>query len=393
MAGTGFDALMMREAPEGLKGALGWPAYIVGGARSLRRSARARPGRARRRAAPRGRRPHRARRQRRPAAGGAGAAAGRAPGRRRARRRARRATQPEGLGRPSARGLTRRHRPDHRLELFRARRVRVVTRRTEARQVDGDLIDDGRGFTAVVDPGALVVRVPAHHPRRPEGGVGMSTATHVPETEPLRAGGAVGRRRARHGPAGRREAPVRRHLAPDAVRRRLQLHPRDRVPVRARAGAAAHRVHRPRLERAAPRSSRKALQQTVLSILPGVARRRVQAGADEGPLVRRRRRPGRARRSASSSRSSRSRRRWRRSSAGRTGSTASSATARQARGTVARPCWPSRPASRRCSGSSSSSPAAPWSSRSSASTAGATRRRRRCRGCAGRSGPCSVSSR
>src|SRR5918911_419642 len=38
MAGTGFDARMMREAPEGLKNVLGWPAYIVGGARGLRRS-------------------------------------------------------------------------------------------------------------------------------------------------------------------------------------------------------------------------------------------------------------------------------------------------------------------------------------------------------------------
>ena len=35
MAGIGFDAAMMRHAPEGLKGALGWPAYVVGGARSL----------------------------------------------------------------------------------------------------------------------------------------------------------------------------------------------------------------------------------------------------------------------------------------------------------------------------------------------------------------------
>jgi diacylglycerol kinase family enzyme len=58
------------------------------------------------------------------------------------------------------RALTRRHRPDRRLELLRARQVRVVTRRSEPRQIDGDLIDDGRGFTIVVEPGALVVRVP-----------------------------------------------------------------------------------------------------------------------------------------------------------------------------------------------------------------------------------------
>ena len=50
--------------------------------------------------------------------------------------------------------------PDRRLELLRGRRVQITTRQSEARQVDGDLIDDGRGFTAEVEPGALVVRVP-----------------------------------------------------------------------------------------------------------------------------------------------------------------------------------------------------------------------------------------
>jgi diacylglycerol kinase family enzyme len=164
MAGTGFDALMMREAPEGLKGALGWPAYIVGGARGLRRS-----------------RVHvqialddeppRTAVVRTVLVGNVG------------RLQAGLELLPD--ARPDdgaldvalvaprgpkdwvvllARGITRRHRPDRRLELFRARRVRVVTRRTEARQVDGDLIDDGRGFTAVVEPGALVVRVPRTTP-------------------------------------------------------------------------------------------------------------------------------------------------------------------------------------------------------------------------------------
>jgi diacylglycerol kinase family enzyme len=57
-------------------------------------------------------------------------------------------------------GLIGRHRPDRRLELLRGRHVEVRTRRSEARQVDGELIDDGRGFTAQIDPAALVVRVP-----------------------------------------------------------------------------------------------------------------------------------------------------------------------------------------------------------------------------------------
>jgi diacylglycerol kinase family enzyme len=37
MAGIGFDAAMMRDAPERLKSAVGWPAYLVGAARNLRR--------------------------------------------------------------------------------------------------------------------------------------------------------------------------------------------------------------------------------------------------------------------------------------------------------------------------------------------------------------------
>jgi hypothetical protein len=40
----------------------------------------------------------------------------------------------------------------------------VRTRRREPRQVDGELIDDGLGFTAEVDAGAVVVRVPKPAP-------------------------------------------------------------------------------------------------------------------------------------------------------------------------------------------------------------------------------------
>jgi diacylglycerol kinase (ATP) len=36
MAGLGFDAAMMRDAPEGLKKYVGWPAYVVSAARHLR---------------------------------------------------------------------------------------------------------------------------------------------------------------------------------------------------------------------------------------------------------------------------------------------------------------------------------------------------------------------
>jgi diacylglycerol kinase (ATP) len=160
MAGAGFDALMMREAPEGLKSVIGWPAYLVGGVRGLRH-----------------RRVHLSLRLddaapreavvRTVLVGNVGKLQGGlellpdaepddgaldvalvAP------------RSPKDWVVLVVRGLTRRHRPDHRLELLRAKRVEVRTRRPEARQVDGDLIDDGPGFTAEIDPGAIVVRVP-----------------------------------------------------------------------------------------------------------------------------------------------------------------------------------------------------------------------------------------
>jgi diacylglycerol kinase (ATP) len=163
MAGTGFDARMMQEAPEGLKGVLGWPAYLVGGARGMRRS-RVHVQVALDDGAPR------AAVVRTVLVGNVGqlqAGLELLPD----------AEPDDGLLDVAlvaprnakdwlvliGRALTRRHRPDRRLELFQARQVRVVTRRTEPRQIDGDLIDDGHGFTAAVEPGALVVRVPRQH--------------------------------------------------------------------------------------------------------------------------------------------------------------------------------------------------------------------------------------
>jgi YegS/Rv2252/BmrU family lipid kinase len=164
MAGTGFDARMMREAPEGLKGVLGWPAYLVGGARSMRRS-RVHVQVALDDGAPR------AAVVRTVLVGNVGHLQGGlellpdarpddgvldvalvAP------------RNPKDWVVLIGRGLTRRHRPDRRLELLRARKIHVVTRRSEPRQIDGELIDDGRGFTVAVEPGALVVRVPRQHP-------------------------------------------------------------------------------------------------------------------------------------------------------------------------------------------------------------------------------------
>jgi diacylglycerol kinase (ATP) len=164
MAGAGFDARMMRDAPEGLKDALGWPAYIVGGARALRHS--------RMRVVVRvdGDAPRR-RTVRTVLVGNVGRLQG-------GLQLLPDATPDDGaldvaLVAPRgakdwvvlvARGLTRKHKPDRRLELLRGRRIEVATRHAQPRQVDGDLIDEGASLVAEIDPGAVVVRVPRQTP-------------------------------------------------------------------------------------------------------------------------------------------------------------------------------------------------------------------------------------
>jgi diacylglycerol kinase family enzyme len=164
MAGAGFDAAMMRAAPEGLKSAVGWPAYIVGGIRSLRRD--------RVEAelhlddAPRIRVTART-----VLIGNMGRLQGGlelAPD-----------AQPDDgeldvvvvcprrvldwavlLGR----ALIHRGRSDHRMSTYRARRIDVRLRRPQPRQVDGELIESAVRLVARVEPGAIIVRVP-----RPDG--------------------------------------------------------------------------------------------------------------------------------------------------------------------------------------------------------------------------------
>jgi diacylglycerol kinase family enzyme len=58
------------------------------------------------------------------------------------------------------RAALRRHRTDHRLRTYQAREVDVRLVGVQPRQVDGDLIADGRTLHARVEPGALVVGVP-----------------------------------------------------------------------------------------------------------------------------------------------------------------------------------------------------------------------------------------
>lgn len=160
MAGAGFDATMMREAPERLKAAVGWPAYLVGGARGMRRA------HARVELVVDGGPIVRAR-VRTVLVGNLG------------RLQAGLELLPDALPddglldvalvaprnpgdwvRLAFRGLTGRHRTDHRLRTWQGREVEVRIRRPQPRQVDGDLIDDGDRLHARVEPGALVVRVP-----------------------------------------------------------------------------------------------------------------------------------------------------------------------------------------------------------------------------------------
>lgn len=161
MAGAGFDAAMMREAPEGLKAAVGWPAYIVGGVRSLRRDRVSLELRLD------GRPPVHAR-VRTVLIGNMGKLQGGLellPD----------AAPDDGVldvvvvsPRRAAdwvvliwRGLTRSRRTDHRMRTYQAGHVDVRLRRRQPRQVDGDLIEPGLRLVATVEPGALVVRVPA----------------------------------------------------------------------------------------------------------------------------------------------------------------------------------------------------------------------------------------
>jgi diacylglycerol kinase (ATP) len=164
MAGAGFDAAMMRDAPEGLKSAVGWPAYLVGGIRSLRRD--------------------------------------------RVRIELRLNDQPRitarvrtvliaNLGKlqgglellPDARpddgrldvclvsprrlidwlvilvrAILRNRRTDHRMQCYSAERVQVRLLRGQPRQVDGDLIGSSTELNATVVPGGLIIRVPEQNP-------------------------------------------------------------------------------------------------------------------------------------------------------------------------------------------------------------------------------------
>jgi undecaprenyl-diphosphatase len=160
MAGLGFDAAIMRDASEGLKRTIGWPAYVVSGARHLRgRGIRVRitldDGQ-----------PF-SRRVRTAVVGNVGKLLGGIP--------LLPDAEPDdgvldlvllapasivGWARVAGRVMTRRGQVDRRVERFRAQHVLLETGHPTPRQLDGDLIEDGRSMDIRIEPAALCVRVP-----------------------------------------------------------------------------------------------------------------------------------------------------------------------------------------------------------------------------------------
>jgi diacylglycerol kinase family enzyme len=161
MAGLGFDAAIMRDASEGLKRTIGWPAYVVSGARHLRgRGIRVRitldDGK-----------PF-SRRVRTAVVGNVGKLLAGIP--------LLPDAEPDdgvldvvliapgsivGWARVAGRVMTRRGQVDRRVERFRAQHVLLETGHPTPRQLDGDLIEDGRSMDIRIEPAALCVRVPA----------------------------------------------------------------------------------------------------------------------------------------------------------------------------------------------------------------------------------------
>jgi diacylglycerol kinase (ATP) len=159
MAGLGFDAAMMRDAPEGLKKRLGWPAYVVSAAKHLR-------GRGMRVTITLDDGAPLQRRVRTVVVGNVGKLQGNIPLLPDAR-------PDDGLldvvlisirnvvdwVRVGGRVMRRADVPDRRLERFTAEHVLIEASHTQPRQLDGDVIEDGKVLDIRVEPGALIVRV------------------------------------------------------------------------------------------------------------------------------------------------------------------------------------------------------------------------------------------
>jgi diacylglycerol kinase family enzyme len=163
MAGLGLDAAVVRDAPEALKRRVGWPAYAVSLGRHLRgRGIRVKV------VVDDGEPMHR--RVRTVVVGNVGKLQAGIP------------LMPEAVAddgvldvvliapagwldwaRVVARVLSRGRRPDRRVERLRGRHVLIEASSPQPRQLDGDLIEDGRTMDISVEPRSLWVRVP----RRP----------------------------------------------------------------------------------------------------------------------------------------------------------------------------------------------------------------------------------
>jgi diacylglycerol kinase family enzyme/membrane-associated phospholipid phosphatase len=182
MAGMGFDAQMLRDAPEALKARLGWPAYAIAAARHLCET----PMRV---SISLDHAPPFARRARTVLVGNVGQL-------QRGLRLLPAATPDDGLldvavlmpakrrdWLPLAWALIRRRPTAPVMETFQARHVEIHSDREQPRELDGELITPSHTLTADVRPAALWVCVP----QPPSAGTSTSTSTEdirVPATSP-----------------------------------------------------------------------------------------------------------------------------------------------------------------------------------------------------------------
>ncbi|HKA69974.1 MAG TPA: diacylglycerol kinase family protein [Actinomycetes bacterium] len=160
MAGIGFDAAMVAGTSERLKTGMGWPAYLLSGARHLfgdimRVSIRVDDG------------PELQRRARLVLVGNVGRITGGIP--------LLPDAEPDdglldvvilsprtvvGWARVASRVLTRNRRTRRPVERHRGKRIEVRTEKPHPRELDGDNIPDAAEFLAEIEPAALTVRVP-----------------------------------------------------------------------------------------------------------------------------------------------------------------------------------------------------------------------------------------
>ena len=159
MAGIGFDAAIMRDAPEGLKKAVGWPAYVVSAGKHLR-------GRGIRVAITIDGGEPMQRRVRSVVVGNVGKLQGGIP------------LLPDAApddgqldvaviaprnvldwARVGSRVIRRAPVLDRKMERFRTRHVVIEASRSQPRQLDGDVIEDSRTMDITIEEQALQVRV------------------------------------------------------------------------------------------------------------------------------------------------------------------------------------------------------------------------------------------